>query len=47
MAAIVDAQKLGGLMRAIYDSDVHPATEAGLQLMAMLMPRLGELRVAE
>ena len=47
MAAIIEPKKLGGLLRAIYDSDVHPATKAALQLMAILAPRPGELRIAE
>ncbi len=47
MAAIIEPKKLGGLMRAIYGCDVHPATKAALQLMAILTPRPGELRVAE
>jgi len=46
-AAIVDPEKLGGLLRAIEEADGQPTTKAALQLMALLFPRPGELRAAE
>ncbi|TWH00564.1 integrase [Mesorhizobium sp. J18] len=45
-AAITDPEALGGLLRAIDVFDGLPATRAGLQLMALLFPRPGELRMA-
>ena len=46
-AAITDAKKFGGLLRAIDGFDGQPTTRAGLKLMALLFPRPGELRTAE
>lgn len=46
-AAIVDAKGFGQLLRAIDDCDGQPTTRAALQLMALLFPRPGELRMAE
>ncbi len=46
-AAVTDARKFGGLLRAIAGFDGQPTTRAGLQLMALLFPRPGELRFAE
>lgn len=45
-AAITDAKGLGGLLRAIDDFDGQPTTLAALKLMALLVPRPGELRLA-
>jgi integrase len=46
-AAVYDLKKLGGLLRAIDGFDGQPTTRAGLQLLALLAPRPGELRMAE
>ncbi|WP_342358383.1 tyrosine-type recombinase/integrase [Terrarubrum flagellatum] len=46
-AAIIEAAPLGGLLRAIDAFDGQPTTRAALQLMALLFPRPGELRLAE
>ncbi len=46
-AAITDAEKFGGLLRAIYSFDGQPTTIAGLKLLALLFPRPGELRFSE
>ncbi|MDE2267019.1 MAG: integrase arm-type DNA-binding domain-containing protein [Alphaproteobacteria bacterium] len=46
-AAIVDPDKFGGLLRAIYAFDGQPTTIAGLKLLALLFPRPGELRLSE
>src|SRR5258708_2932246 len=45
-AAIIDPEKLGGLLRAIDGFDGQPSIKAALQLMALLFPRPGELRFA-
>jgi integrase len=46
-AAITEAKKFGGLLRAIEGYDGQPTTQAALKLMALLFPRPGELRAAE
>ena len=46
-AAITDAQKFGGLLRAIDAFDGQPGTRIALQLLALLFPRPGELRLAQ
>ncbi|MGE0184033.1 MAG: tyrosine-type recombinase/integrase [Parvularculaceae bacterium] len=46
-AAITDPKEFGALLRAIDDFDGQPTTRAGLQLLAILFPRPGELRLAE
>ncbi len=46
-AAITDPAALGGLLRAIDGFDGQPSTKAALQLMPLLFPRPGELRLAE
>jgi integrase len=46
-AAITNAKKLGGLLRAICDFDGQPTTIAALKLMALLFPRPGELRLSQ
>lgn len=45
-AAILDPVALGGLLRAIDGFDGQPTTRAALQLMSLLFPRPGELRLA-
>ncbi|WP_421995998.1 tyrosine-type recombinase/integrase [Roseococcus sp.] len=45
-AAITKADGLGPLLRAIDTFDGQPVTRAALQLMALLFPRPGELRMA-
>jgi len=45
-AAVTDPKALGALLRAIDGFDGQPTTRAGLQLMAILFPRPGELRAA-
>ncbi len=45
-AAITDAKAFGGLLRAIDAFEGQKATKMGLQLMALLFPRPGELRGA-
>jgi len=46
-AAIIDPEKLGGLLRAIDGFEGQPSTHAALKLMPILFPRPGELRAAE
>lgn len=46
-AAITDPIQLGALLRAIDGFNGMPVTLAALQLMALLFPRPGDLRVAE
>ena len=46
-AAIIDATKFGGLLRAIDSFDGQSSTQAALKLMPILFPRPGELRTAE
>jgi integrase len=46
-AAITNAQKLGALLRAIDSFDGQPGTRIALQLLALLFPRRGELRLAQ
>jgi len=46
-AAITDAKQVGGLTRAVEGFDGQATTRAALQLMALLFPRPGELRLAE
>ena len=46
-AAITDAKQLGALLRAIDAFDGQPGTRIALQLLALLFPRPGELRLAE
>ncbi|WP_417514760.1 tyrosine-type recombinase/integrase [Minwuia sp.] len=46
-AAITDRKALGGLLRAIDGFDGQITTRVGLQLLALLFPRPGELRAAE
>lgn len=46
-AAVTDAAQAGGLLRAIDGFDGQPTTMAALQLMALLFPRPGELRLAQ
>ena len=43
-AAIIDEQQLGALMRSIDEYDGWPTLRAALQLIALTMTRLGELR---
>ncbi|WP_176056023.1 tyrosine-type recombinase/integrase [Brucella intermedia] len=45
-AAITDKKMFGGLLRAIWNYDGTPETRAALQLMVILYPRPGELRMA-
>ncbi|MCI1002921.1 integrase arm-type DNA-binding domain-containing protein [Ochrobactrum sp. C6C9] len=45
-AAITDRVAFGGLLRAIWNYDGTPETRAALQLMVILYPRPGELRMA-
>ena len=47
LAAILDPQKAGELMRAVDGYDGNPMTRIALQLSAMLFVRPGELRRAE
>ena len=44
-AAITSPAKLGALLRAIDGYDGQPTTKAALQLMALIFPRPGELRL--
>lgn len=44
--AIVDREKFAGLIRSIWAYDGAIETKAGLQLMALLYPRPGELRLS-
>ena len=46
-AALIEAKHVGGLMRAIDGFDGQTTTRAALQLMALLFPRPGELRLAQ
>jgi integrase len=46
-AAVTDPNAVGALLRSIWGYDGQPATKAALQLMAYLLPRPGELRLAE
>ncbi|MDH6231039.1 integrase [Mesorhizobium soli] len=45
-AAITDRKGFGGLLRAIWTYEGTPETRAALQLMALLYPRPGELRLS-
>ncbi|MCR9222485.1 MAG: integrase arm-type DNA-binding domain-containing protein [Hyphomonas sp.] len=45
--AIVEREKFSGLIRAIWTYDGAIETRAGLQLMALLYPRPGELRLSK
>ncbi|MER8459021.1 integrase arm-type DNA-binding domain-containing protein [Mesorhizobium sp. M1300] len=45
--AIIEWEKLAGLLRALWDYQGTPETRAALKLMAILYPRPGELRHAE
>jgi integrase len=45
--AIVDRDGFAGLVRSIWDYDGAIETQAGLQLMALLYPRPGELRLSK
>ena len=46
-AAILDPAAFGSLLRAIDGFDGQPTTRAALQLLPLLFPRPGELRMAE
>ncbi len=46
-AAITDPQRFGALLRAIDAFDGQPSTRIGLQLLTLLFPRPGELRLAQ
>jgi len=46
-AAITDPQKFGALLRAIDAFDGQPGTRIALQMLALLFPRPGELRLAQ
>ncbi|MBO6867259.1 MAG: integrase arm-type DNA-binding domain-containing protein [Thalassococcus sp.] len=46
-SAILDPEKVGGLLRAIEEFDGQPTTRIALQLLAMTALRPGELRMAE
>ena len=46
-AAITDAKKFGALLRAIDAFDGQPGIRIALQLLALLFPRPGELRLAQ
>lgn len=45
-AAVTDPEAFGGLLRAIDRFDGQPGTSLALQLMALMFPRPGELRMA-
>lgn len=45
-AAVTEPKAFGGLLRAIDAFEGQPTTRAALQLMALLYPRPGELRMA-
>ena len=45
-AAVTDPKAFGGLLRAVDGFTGQKTTRAGLQLMALLFPRPGELRAA-
>lgn len=46
-AAITDPEKFGALLRAVDSFDGQPGTRIALRLLALLFPRLGELRLAQ
>lgn len=46
-AAILDRKAFGGLLRSVWNYEGQPETKAALQLLAILFPRPGELRLAE
>lgn len=46
-AAILDQKAFGGLLRSIWAYEGQPETRAALQLLALLYPRPGELRMAK
>jgi integrase len=46
-AAVTDAKAFSGLLRAVWDYPGAATTRIALQLMALLYPRPGELRLAE
>jgi integrase len=46
-AAVTEPEAVGGLLRAIDHFDGQPSIRMALQLMALLFPRPGELRLAE
>jgi len=46
-AAITDAEKFGALLRAVDTFGGQPGTRIALQLLALLFPRPGELRLAQ
>ena len=46
-AAITNARQFGALLRAIVAFDGQPGTRIALQLLALLFPRPGELRLAQ
>lgn len=46
-AAITTAKEFGALLRAVDGFEGQPTTKAALELMALLFPRPGELRMAE
>jgi integrase len=46
-AAITDAERFGALLRAVDSFDGQPGTRIALQLLALLFPRPGELRLAQ
>ena len=46
-AAVTEPRKFGGLLRAIDAFDGQPGTRIALQLLALLFPRPGELRLAQ
>ena len=46
-AAITDPQRFGALLRAIDAFDGQPSTRIALQLLTLLFPRPGELRLAQ
>lgn len=45
-AAIIEPEKFGELLKAIYAFNGQPTTAAALKLMALLFPRPGELRLS-
>ena len=46
-AAVLDPHKFGAMLRAIDEFDGQPGTRIALQLLALLFPRPGELRLAQ
>lgn len=46
-SAVTEPEAVGGLLRAIDHFDGQPSIRVALQLMALLFPRPGELRLAE